>query len=140
MNTDVDDAAQGGVSDEALNRAFETAYSHLFRFGALANAGGIAACVGFLGATLPSSGVAKVALIPFAMFVCGILCIWLSLIVVNERLADAVGTRDKQPQRPLMEKIAELLAKPFDNGVLLVAPFALFCLGVIAGFTAILFA
>lgn len=132
--------AAGRVTDEALNRGFETAYSHLVRFGAITNAGGVAACVGFLSTTATPSGTTKAVLVPIALFVCGILCAWLTLYVVTDRIAGHLGERDENPTRPLTEKVADLLSKPYDNGALIIAPLILFCLGVAAGFVVILFA
>lgn len=132
-------AARGTTGGE-LNRGFTTAYEHLHRFGGLANTGGVAACLGFLSATATLDGVEKAILIPLGLFVSGVLAVWLSLFVINERLAEALGENVTNDAKPWTRKVAELLAKPFDNGALFLAPLVLFCLGVAAGFVVILFA
>ena len=127
-------------NDPDLVRGFATSYEQYFRFGAVANGGGAVACLAILGTTTKLGVAEKFLLVPLSVFVLGILAVWLCVFVLNCRLADRVFELEAPKKKTLFNKINDAFGPLFNNGTLLIAPLILFCLGVLLGLGAILFA
>ena len=129
---------------QKLSRELEkTAVKHVLRFGALANTGGVAACLSILGASASTGAVEKVTLVPLIPFLLGILSVWLSLIILREQTRRQSAKAFGREVNPAGEKLLHIrLVKNiwplYEKGILASAPFMLFCLGVLLGFIVIL--